>query len=808
MSNQPPVAPRELSCSCSSTNTTHAAPTARPPPIKIPPRRSSIVLRSGPSGSARATTQALSTLEEMSPPENALAWDVTNVLSVRKHRQSNVGFSAASSLRGDERERDFTRSISNASSTRTLSLARHSSRRRTPGQLTDARVPNEPGEAGPISSALRARRAPDSHTRSWLQLDGHDSDEAPSSPSVQAPVAKPPPSSPRRVTDVPESDLRHRGPSEPASATSHWGRKVQDSFFVESDPSTEPSPRSQTTTVSSSDTTLTTRTSLEETLASFPSPPVSGHGVGVVVKTNKQPSRSLSRSTDSAPLPPLAARVSITPEVESIMDDRSQSIWMAVEVAADVNHSNELATDAESDCGLNLVVCLDLSACTSPSTLMNAHEIVLLIASMLDPLRDRLALVGTHTAAGDGVIMGLTRVDFENTRHHLDKIRGRCTRSDRPTETALEYGLATAARLLSKVVRDGRSKADVAMASDRPALAARGHILLLSGNPGAAPLNVAGSFPIHLVNPAIVPWTAIRHCTKGWQLSSMFPPRLHSTALCNDSDGLPARLREVLAHLRTSNTAGKLDDVQISIRSGPNCEIIEVLGDTSSATLGAGQVAQLFVKVHVGHTHPDPPGSRASDAGSRMSSMDMLAQLDAMLGEATTPALTVTASYQHASVPHMNLSAKARSSIRRHTRDQSWGSSQSSRRHGDTARKVGVYQRLAFFLATHHTPRAAVRALQDYFGPNVYDTPCPTYLKQIIEELRYHATTVELLKHPLGDRLNVRDKVFSSVISHPTAPYHRPLASLGYDDSMSCRSPPARVGPSRTATPQPENGRG
>ncbi|KAI9825699.1 MAG: hypothetical protein M1832_001043 [Thelocarpon impressellum] len=494
-----------------------------------------------------------------------------------------------------------------------------------------------------------------------------------------------------------------------------------------------PSVRFSSTTTSSPLTDSGARKSiLKKTIAAFPVPPPtteSGSSYGATEASDPEVPQAAKSHVD----PMLAARVKILPGLRSLQTGVEQSLWVSVDIASDVNWSALNPPKSSKPTGLDLVLCLDISASTSPAALINMHEITRLIASMLNPSRDRLGVVTTPTAQSDGIIVHPSHANVMKPRKVLDEIRG--AGQEPPTVDGLLDGLMTSVNVLLGLipVREEEQGHHGGRLSLR-----RSHIILVSANLATVAPAMAISLPVDVINPAIVPWYQIEGQGSGWRLGSTYPSRLKSTPLSKDGDGLRVQVRKVLNHARRGIRPGYLHDVHVDVTPGKTFEIESILGDQSRARIGAGETAQLFVKLRErAQLHEQKPPS-TSDVDT------MFAELDDLLGESVVEALSAEVKYRHSQMPYDTvLSTKAKSSIHRHTPGSTWTSSGAAGCPDDTLPKRRLQKRFAFFTATRHGPRHALASLKTTFGADGRLSVCPGYIKQIFDELRYQVRVAD-----------------------------------------------------------------
>ena len=431
----------------------------------------------------------------------------------------------------------------------------------------------------------------------------------------------------------------------------------------------------------------------------------------------------------------LGLKTTILPEIESIDTEGGQTIWVAVDVMGDVTvprHCLEIAPVLRP-C-LDVVVLIDLSAYTSTGCFNAAREITSFIASQLDPVKDRLAVVCStffEGKAGSRVVFSLRpvqSVDLKTTMSTLDHT------SHRPASSHLRSALECSITMLlnsQPTLPINQPKGDTL------SLERYGHVFVVSAHAGnwKEPSSSQNNIQFHIVHPGILPWKGQEGSSNGWQLRSLYPPRLGSTALNLAEGGLPDQLRSVIRHAKLAAYTGTITNVKVQVAAASNCSVEAILGSTEAAALRPGGSMALLVRLRVGALKilSAPADHCGQDA------ISLLAQLDAMLGEAAEEILTVNVSYQHSLLPpESTVMITSKGRLKRHAAQSGWRASSSSPSLNDNKdRRHQVQQRLAFFIGSNHSPRQALAALHDVFGHDGCVSVCPAYLKLLAHELKY-----------------------------------------------------------------------
>ena len=386
--------------------------------------------------------------------------------------------------------------------------------------------------------------------------------------------------------------------------------------------------------------------------------------------------------------------------------------------------------------------------------------------------------------------------------------------TEKPDPAALAIALDCAIDLLNDTASHS--------ASSEPGSDAYGHIFVLTANPyGLNPITLAHQkCVIHIVCPGGVPWRAIDPVIcNGWKLSSSFSDSLQFMSRKKDKErgSLFSRLRNVLVMARRGKACGKVTDLVIDIEAGPNCSIEGVMGQKDIAEIRPGEMVTALVKVRVGasaakgYTLSPSLASQASNSPSNP--RDLLDELDEMLGASPAPILVAKLTYRHSLLPTgTRCSTVAAAKLKRSVPGNPSTTSTTKRPDAVVAEnRIAVQKRLAYYLATHHSPRHAILSLQEHFGDHGCQSSCPKYIRLLIEELKFHARVVERFDVPTLIRAN------PSLDRHPSTSHtyehfgHGLFAASNYkpqdwligvpDDDTS--TPPEKTAALEKTTPKP-----
>lgn len=325
--------------------------------------------------------------------------------------------------------------------------------------------------------------------------------------------------------------------------------------------------------------------------------------------------------------------------------------------------------------------------------------------------------------------------------------------TERPDSTALGIAIDCAIDLLTDFIprpTDSEPKDD-----------AYGHVFVVTGNPDGLDPNLMAhhACTISVVCPGSVPWPGLDPVMcNGWKLGCACFSSLPSMGRHKhkNPNSLFNSLRDLIAYARRGKACGKVIDLVLDIEAGPNCSIEMVMGQKNIAELRPGEVVTALVKVRVGtvaakgYTLSPSPASKTTN-GSSPSPRDLLDELDMMLGTSPAPILVAKLTYRHSLLPTgTRCSTIAAAKVKRSIPD-----SPSNRNiSGSTAQRNSenrstVQKTLAYYLATHHSPRQAMLALTEHFGDNGAQSFCPEYIKLVTGELKFQARMIERFDLPI-----------------------------------------------------------
>lgn len=380
---------------------------------------------------------------------------------------------------------------------------------------------------------------------------------------------------------------------------------------------------------------------------------------------------------------------------------------------------------------------------------MASCETARFLASLLDPISDRLAILNTMPVDGDVpnpmVVSPLSETTVRNAKSNVDTIVGP---NDKPDPEALSTSIALAKKLLTQ------SQSNKLDSQRRQSVL--GHIFVLSPRiNGLSPRTLRDDrLQIHLICPGSIPWKApVKSECNGWKLRSHYTDELQFVTYNKkdaDATSLFNRLRGLVFRARRGICSGAISDLVLDINAGPECSIEGVMGRREISSLQPGEVITALVKLRVGA--PPAKGYSLSPSENspqtRSSSHDLTDEIDGLLGTSPITILSAKLKYKHSLLPTGTVcTITAESQLKR----EDPASTRSRLRHTPTntqpskvtKARVSAQKRLVFCLATHHSPRYALSTLTQEFGQAGCRSVCPQYIKLVTEELKYQARIVD-----------------------------------------------------------------
>ena len=373
---------------------------------------------------------------------------------------------------------------------------------------------------------------------------------------------------------------------------------------------------------------------------------------------------------------------------------------------------------------------------------MGSCETARSFASTLNVITDRMAIIciSSHPDTDSTLIWPLSRIKPHKIKTSLDTIT---TTRQVPTAALWKQAIIFARKILMQ--------SPIPNEDTEPLQDTFGHIFLLTGNAAGLPPEplTDDKLQFHVICPANVP---IEHHNlircNGWKLQSLSGNELHAVSAnkITDPSTMLNKLRGLIMHARGGKLAGVLSDIFIDLRPGHDCSIEEVMGSTKFSTLNPGESSTVLVKLRINGARAR--GRSLTQSGTPLDTNDIMNELDEMLQSSAVQILTARLKYRHSDLPKGTIcSINAKCSLKQQTRSIEPGRSQTQFPAVQPKDCTTLVQkRLAYYTATHGSPRHALSNLRREFGETGSHSYCPSYIKLIMEELEFQVRIVVRLE--------------------------------------------------------------
>ena len=412
---------------------------------------------------------------------------------------------------------------------------------------------------------------------------------------------------------------------------------------------------------------------------------------------------------------------------------------------------------------------------TSPAALMASCETTRFLASILNAMTDRLAIICTSTTSGatSTVVRDLSQVKMHKIKTTLDAIT---SSSETPKTNWFDTIDCAKEILLESMVLD---------LDEEPLQDTFGHIFLLTPDADGLPFQSLAheKLTFHIISPAGVPMMdqSSIHCN-GWILRSLSgnEPQAVSTKKDLDETSVPNRLRDLIPQARSGKLLGYLTELVLEVSAGPDCTIEGVIGKVEFTKLHPGEIFTVLFELTVFPTPLQLSRTPTLSSEALLNTKDVLNQLAERFEPTAPKILTARLTYKHLLLPAgTTCSVTTECRLKRRLPDSD---------HIPSLPKttplqardctVFVQKRLAYHLATHGSPRTALAALRNEFGDGFNFSPCPDYVDLLAKELKYQARIVERLEIETSPKK-------SSAIHATNSPYEN--LSQGLLDAEGCK---------------------
>ena len=373
---------------------------------------------------------------------------------------------------------------------------------------------------------------------------------------------------------------------------------------------------------------------------------------------------------------------------------------------------------------------------------MASCETARYLASILNVITDRMAVICISGVQGSDstLVWPLSQVKAHKIKMSLDTIT---TSRQTPTAEHWKQAIIFARKILMQSPIPNE---------DHEALQDTfGHVFVLTGNAAglsSEPL-IDDKLQFHVICPANVPrehHNLIR--CNGWKLQSLSGNEFNAVSAHKDTDptSMLNKLRGLIMHARGGKLAGVLSNILIDVKPGHNCSIEEVMGSTKLSTLHPGESCTVLVKLrfHGARANKSP----LSQPGTPLDAEDIMNELDEMLQASAVQILKARLKYKHSDLPEGTIcSINAYCHLKQQMRSMERGRSESHPRavHPKDCTTL-VQKRLAYYTATHGSPRHALSNLRREFGETGSHSYCPEYIKLVMKELEFQVRIVDRLE--------------------------------------------------------------
>jgi len=385
--------------------------------------------------------------------------------------------------------------------------------------------------------------------------------------------------------------------------------------------------------------------------------------------------------------------------------------------------------------------------------LMASCETTRALASTLNIMTDRLAVLCTspindHRTLGSDFtkIWPLSSIKVRKLKTVLDAI---VNTKEKPTACSWANTIKVATETL---LRSPMLDPDTEFLQDT-----FGHIIIMTNNANGLSAGMLSheKLRFHIICPASVPLSDFETMDcNGWKLRSIcgdepqaVDPRkdVNPTTLLN-------RLRRLIAYARSGKDTGKLTYLSLDIKAGPNCSIQDVMGESEYLTLHPGELRTVLVRLKI---RPSKVGENLLTCSTPLPDLfsesgDTLKSIEEFLRLIPRPRTILTARlmYKHSLLPtdttcSITGECKVENQL---SSPRSTAFPQRLLVEESAGLQSMVHERLAYYIATHGSPRHALGAFSTEFGEEGWRSFCPDYSHLILKELKYQARILERLE--------------------------------------------------------------
>ncbi len=383
---------------------------------------------------------------------------------------------------------------------------------------------------------------------------------------------------------------------------------------------------------------------------------------------------------------------------------------------------------------------------TSPATLMASCETARFLASILNKMTDRLAILctsATNTRAAEStVVKGLSRIDMDEVKADLDAIMG-----------SIEMLKPNACNDTIHCAKEILLKSTAPDPDDEVLQDTLGHIFLFTPDPDGLHFQSLAhdDLTFHIICPAGVPRKdqASIHCN-GWKLRWLSGKEAQVVSKKKDLDptSVTNRLRILISQARSGKLLGNLTELVLEVSAGPDCILEGVMGKVNFAELQLhpGEVLTVLFKLRVRDAviqGNSPSSTSNQSSGALTNTSEILSQLEKMLAPTDTKILTARLTYKHSMLPEGTTCSVTTECHMKRLPDSAQPILSKFNVPQASECTVLVDQRLAYQLATQGSPRNALQALHKEFGDKFQQSACRDYINLLAKELRYQTRILD-----------------------------------------------------------------
>lgn len=384
----------------------------------------------------------------------------------------------------------------------------------------------------------------------------------------------------------------------------------------------------------------------------------------------------------------------------------------------------------------------------SVATLMASLEATRFLTLLLDPPKDRLAILCTNSLDADKpdprVILPLGPPCPLKSRSAVDSIASAPDFSDfRGVYSAVQRARSLLERSAPRLLGSGS------------VTSASGHILVFSPNPAGFSQDILDHerIQLHLINVGAVPWKSgnpVR--ANGWKLQSMLTEELSLESCINDTDPFSVSngLRSLIGDARQGVLHGKVTGISLAVEPASHYHVERIHQDNRIASVSPGErIVAALLRLRRGPK-----------------------TIEELQEKVLTTILSAELGFRHSLLPNTHCVVTDKSQL--------WSGKSSP--NDDSNYEVTVHKLFIFHIATHQSPRQAVQSLIGEFGKDGVRSACPEYFGLVVSELKYQTRIIE--------RFSIRD---SRSPAHQAVPRRahserhdqepRPPPLLGYGHS-------------------------